>query len=141
MTSSRSEITRSGDVHLKAGIPLTERELLEGSIEDAFEDKSALVSPIGGLSAFPAMVLETDSLVWLADTFAHEWAHHLLIFYPLGCVDLLYSLFAQNFDPDRPLRWERLNNCLGLELNKSFGQQGVIHTTSPRPRLSSLFNL
>jgi hypothetical protein len=30
------------------------------------------------------MILETDSLVWLADTFAHEWAHHFLIQFPLG---------------------------------------------------------
>jgi hypothetical protein len=30
------------------------------------------------------MILEHDSLVWLADTFAHEWTHHWLIFRPLG---------------------------------------------------------
>lgn len=84
VTSSRAEITRAGDMHLKAGIPLSDREMLESKVDLSFEDKRALVTPIGGLSAYPAMILETDSLVWLADTFAHEWTHHLLIFHPLG---------------------------------------------------------
>ena len=84
VTSSRSEITRAGDVHLRAGIPLAEQRTLEDTVDRLFEDKRSLVTSIGGLSAYPAMILETDSLVWLADTFAHEWTHHLLIFYPLG---------------------------------------------------------
>jgi hypothetical protein len=84
VTSARAEITRAGDMHLKAGIPLTDREMLEDEVDLSFEDKRALVTPIGGLSAYPAMILETDSLVWLTDTFAHEWTHHLLIFCPLG---------------------------------------------------------
>ena len=44
----------------------------------------SLVTPIGGLSAYPAMILEHPSLVWLTDTFAHEWTHHFLLFHPLG---------------------------------------------------------
>jgi hypothetical protein len=84
VTSDRDKITRAGDVHLKAGIPLTEQQMLEEQVELAFEDKRSLVTPIGGLSAYPAMVLETDSLVWLTDTFAHEWTHHYLMFHPLG---------------------------------------------------------
>jgi hypothetical protein len=84
VTSSRAEITRAGDIHLKAGIPLGERQALEMAIDRQFREKRSLVTPIGGLSAYPAMILETDSLVWLADTFAHEWTHHWLIFRPLG---------------------------------------------------------
>jgi hypothetical protein len=84
VTSARAEITRAGDMHLKAGVPLADRELLEDRVELEFEDKRALVTPVGGLSAYPAMILETDSLVWLVDTFVHEWTHHLLIAFPLG---------------------------------------------------------
>jgi hypothetical protein len=84
VTSDRAKITRAGDMHLKAGLPLADQETLEDRVDNAFEDKRALVTPIGGLSAYPSMVLETDSLIWLADTFAHEWTHHLLIIYPLG---------------------------------------------------------
>jgi hypothetical protein len=82
--SLRAQITREADVHLKASIPVGEQEALEGQIDRTFEDMSSLVTPIGGLSAYPAMVLEYDSLVWLTDTFAHEWTHDYLIFHPLG---------------------------------------------------------
>lgn len=84
VTSLRAEITREQDIHLKAGIPLGEQERLEQVVDLAFEDKRALVTPIGGLSAYPAMILETDNLIWLVDTFAHEWTHHWLIAHPLG---------------------------------------------------------
>jgi len=84
VTSARSEITRAGDIHLKAGLPIAERVELEASVDRRFEDKRSLVTPIGGVSAYPAMILETDSLAWLADTFAHEWAHHYLVFHSLG---------------------------------------------------------
>jgi hypothetical protein len=84
VTSARSEITRAGDIHLKVGLPITERVDLEAKVDARFEEVRSLVTPIGGLSAYPAMVLETDSLTWLADTFAHEWAHHYLVFHMLG---------------------------------------------------------
>lgn len=84
VVSSRAQITREADVHLKAGIPVTDREALEGGIDGRFDTMRSLVTPIGGLSAYPAMILEHDALVWLSDTFAHEWTHHFLVFHPLG---------------------------------------------------------
>jgi hypothetical protein len=47
-------------------------------------DVSALVVPIGGMALYPAMILETSSIPWAIETFAHEWAHHYLTFFPLG---------------------------------------------------------
>jgi hypothetical protein len=82
--SSRAAITREVDVDLKAGLPLAEQETLEERVDGISQEKVSLVTPIGGLSAYPAMILEHDSLIWLADTFAHEWTHHWLIFRPLG---------------------------------------------------------
>jgi hypothetical protein len=82
--SSRAAITREVDVDLKAGLALAEQEALEEHVDGISPEKVSLVTPIGGLSAYPAMILEHDSLVWLADTFAHEWTHHWLIFRPLG---------------------------------------------------------
>jgi hypothetical protein len=84
VVSSRAAITREVDVDLKAGLPLTEQEAIEGRVDGISEENVSLVTPIGGLSAYPAMILEYDSLIWLADTFAHEWMHHWLIFRPLG---------------------------------------------------------
>lgn len=82
--SPRGVIARERDVDLKAGIPVPQREALEARVDGLSDEKRSLVTPIGGLSAYPAMILEVDSLVWLADTFAHEWTHHYLIFHPLG---------------------------------------------------------
>jgi hypothetical protein len=82
--SSRAEITREVDVDLEAGLPVAEREAIEVRVDGISDEKISLITPIGGLSAYPAMILEFDSLAWLADTFAHEWTHHWLIFRPLG---------------------------------------------------------
>ena len=84
VVSSRAAITREVDVNLKAGIPVAEQGALEDRVDGISEKNVSLVTPIGGLSAYPAMILEHDSLVWLTDTFAHEWMHHWLIFRPLG---------------------------------------------------------
>ena len=84
VTSARAEITRAGDVHLQTGLPLATRVAVETGVDARFEEVRSLVTPIGGLSAYPAMILETDSLVWLADTFVHEWTHHYLVFHLLG---------------------------------------------------------
>ena len=84
VVSSRSAITREVDVNLKAGVPVAGQEVLESRVDGISDHNISLVTPIGGLSAYPAMILEHESLIWLADTFAHEWAHHRLIFYPLG---------------------------------------------------------
>ncbi|MBN1934790.1 MAG: hypothetical protein JW934_09000 [Anaerolineae bacterium] len=84
IVSQRAQITREADVHLKAGIPLADQVDLETGVDAQFGNMRSMVTRIGGLSAYPAMILETDSLVWLADTFAHEWAHHYLVIFPLG---------------------------------------------------------
>ena len=84
VVSQRAQITREKDVDLEAGIPVLEQEALEARVDGLSDERRSLVTAIGGLSAYPAMILEVDSLVWLADTFAHEWTHHYLIFHPLG---------------------------------------------------------
>jgi hypothetical protein len=59
--------------------------------EDTLEDKidtelkvSSLIVPLGGIALYPAMILETSSIPFAAETFAHEWLHHYLFFFPLG---------------------------------------------------------
>lgn len=55
-----------------------EQEILEQ------EDLSAYVTNIGGLGAFPTMVIDRASLGWILSTVAHEWVHNYLTFFPLG---------------------------------------------------------
>lgn len=45
---------------------------------------SSLVVNIGGLAAYPTMIMRTTALDWLTDTIAHEWIHIYLGQRPLG---------------------------------------------------------
>lgn len=65
--------------------PMTadEMDALEKQIDDQL-DVSSLVVPLGGIALYPAMILETSSIPFAAETFAHEWLHHYLFFFPLG---------------------------------------------------------
>lgn len=45
---------------------------------------STLVVEIGGLAAYPTMIMRTTALDWLSNTIAHEWIHLYLSQRPLG---------------------------------------------------------
>lgn len=64
-------------------IPVDEREVIEQRILQE-QDLAAVIVPIGGMALYPAMIVETGSLAYTAETFAHEWLHHYLMFHPLG---------------------------------------------------------
>jgi|GEM_PF-4247289 len=61
-----------------------ERVVFETDIADAVPDLSVWLTPIGGVGLFPSMVTETDRAVVAFEITAHEWAHHYLVFFPLG---------------------------------------------------------
>ncbi len=69
---------------LVAGLTAAEQDAIEQDLEARFPDKSMYVTAIGGLAAYPAMLLENSSIAWAGEVIAHEWAHHYLTFYPLG---------------------------------------------------------
>ncbi len=73
--------------------PLTveQREALEREI-DAALDVSSLIVPLGGISLYPSMIVETDTLARAFEVTAHEWAHHYLMAFPLG---LEYTLHPE----------------------------------------------
>ena len=56
---------------------------IETFIDDTY-DVSSLIVPLGGIALYPAMIIETTSISYAVEVFAHEWAHHYLFFYPLG---------------------------------------------------------
>lgn len=60
-----------------------ERDALETSIDTTL-DVSSLVVPLGGLSLYPSMIIETAHPARAFEVTAHEWAHHYLFFSPLG---------------------------------------------------------
>jgi hypothetical protein len=81
--SPRQEIRVKKGVYLKYGLGLDVREAIEDEIDEAF-DVSSLTVGIGGLSAYPTMIMEVASLDFIVKAAAHEWVHGYLFFRPLG---------------------------------------------------------
>ncbi len=81
--SPRQEIRVKKGIYLEHGLSLDTREAIEEEIDEAF-DVSSLTVGVGGLSAYPAMVMEAASLNFIVKAAAHEWTHGYLFFRPLG---------------------------------------------------------
>ncbi|MCC7447397.1 MAG: hypothetical protein IT324_08280 [Anaerolineae bacterium] len=57
------------------------------ALEDSIDrdlNVSSLVAPLGGLSLYPSMVMESWFTPYVFEVVAHEWTHHYLYFFPLG---------------------------------------------------------
>ena len=83
VVSPRDRIERIFSLSLRHGLDVARREAIEEHVATS-HDVSSLVTGIGGLAAYPAMLLESSSLNWVADVCAHEWTHHYLTLRPLG---------------------------------------------------------
>ncbi len=83
VVSPRDRIERILSLDLHPGLDAAQREAIEEQVDTTY-DVSSLVTGIGGLSAYPAMILESSSLNWIAEVTAHEWTHHYLTTMPLG---------------------------------------------------------
>lgn len=81
--SPRDKIEQKYAFALENELSVAERDALEQAIYNS-QSLSALVVPIGGLGIFPSMIVETGNLPFLADVYAHEWAHHWLSLKPIG---------------------------------------------------------
>jgi hypothetical protein len=81
--SPRDEINRVDAEGLQAGLSVDEADRIETQVVSTTHH-SALVVPIGGLAAYPTMILETGDTLWLMQTIAHEWVHNWLYLRPLG---------------------------------------------------------
>ncbi len=82
VVAPRDKIEMQVSLNVNA-MPVEQRITLEQTIEDRL-DVSALIVPLGGIALYPAMILETDSLPFAIETFAHEWVHHYFFLFPLG---------------------------------------------------------
>lgn len=80
---SRREIIGQETNYVLTPISVTEATNLENTV-DIHLNVSSLVVNIGGLAAYPTMIMYTSSLTWLTSTIAHEWAHIYLSQRPLG---------------------------------------------------------
>ena len=83
IVSPRQRIDTAYWAMLDPELPADAREAIEGAIY-ANEDMSAYITHIGGLGAFPTLVIDDSALAWSLSTVAHEWVHNYLTFFPLG---------------------------------------------------------
>lgn len=83
VVSPRDRIATIHSRMLKPGMPLAEIEEAEGEINES-ERARAYITRIGGLGAYPTMVVDRASLEWVLSTVAHEWTHNYLTMHPLG---------------------------------------------------------
>ncbi len=72
------------EVHLlESGLSIAERESLETEVGPD-QNRSALVTGLGGLATFPSLVSDSQSLRFSLQTIVHEWLHHYFFFHSLG---------------------------------------------------------
>ena len=85
VTSPRHAISRGDEALVVPGLSVIEREGIEEALL-AEADLSALVSDIGGVATYPAIVWSGLPLRHMLQTAAHEWLHHYLVVHltPLG---------------------------------------------------------
>ena len=85
VTSPRHIISRGEEALVVPGLSVVQRERIEETLL-AESDLSALVSDIGGVATYPAIVRSSFPLRLILQTAAHEWLHHYLVahFTPLG---------------------------------------------------------
>ncbi|MCJ7739620.1 MAG: hypothetical protein MUQ10_20305, partial [Anaerolineae bacterium] len=108
IVSSRDRIERVYSLNLQHGLNTAEQEEIEATVDTDF-DVSSLVTRIGGLSAYPAMLLESSSPNWVMEVTAHEWTHHYLAPRRLGW----------NYDTSAETRTlnETVANIVGKEIS------------------------
>lgn len=82
VVSPRERIERRADYLLIPDLTVAEMEAIEDAVRDM--GYSGLVTHIGGLATYPAMIPEIYGLGFVLDTMPHEWVHDFLAFYPLG---------------------------------------------------------
>jgi hypothetical protein len=80
--SPRDRIESIREFTLKPGLILDEKEAIEGRVDE--QGVSSLVTEVGGIATYPALVNSQSSLQYALKTIAEEWLHQYLAFKPLG---------------------------------------------------------
>ena len=83
VVSPRDRIANQESRLLKSDITPLRMEELEEAVGPAL-GRSAVVTRIGGLATYPALVSDSQSFRGAVHTIAHEWLHHYWFFHPLG---------------------------------------------------------
>lgn len=83
VVSPRDRIANEESRLLDADVTPLRMEQLEEAVGPA-QGRSAVVTRIGGVATYPALVSDSQSLRSAVHTVVHEWLHHYWFFHPLG---------------------------------------------------------
>ena len=130
--SPRDHIESVYSLGLDHGLNAAQQEAIEARVEAApglpFE-VSSLVTGIGGLAAYPAMLLEVSSLNLVAEVTAHEWTHHYLTPRPLG--------WSYDATPDARTINETVASIVGKEIGRRVVARHYPELLPPEPQAVS----
>ena len=87
VVSPRDRIESMREIHLQQDLSLEAMESIEEQVDEL--SVSSLVVGLGGLSTYPAFVMDDASLQFTINAAAEEWLHTYLVFKPLGFLYLL----------------------------------------------------
>jgi len=87
VVTPRDRIESMREIHLQQELSLEAMESIEERVDEL--GVSSLVVGLGGLSTYPAFVIDDASLQFTINAAAEEWLHAYLVFKPLGFLYLL----------------------------------------------------
>jgi hypothetical protein len=97
VVSPRDRIESMREIHLQQDLSLEAMESIEEQVDEL--GVSSLVVGLGGLSTYPAFVMDDASLQFTINAAAEEWLHAYLVFKPLGFLYLLdVTGLSRNYD-------------------------------------------
>lgn len=83
IVSPRNVIQQDANIMLISDLSLEQITDLEKEVARRL-NVSTMVTQVGGVGAYPTMVMSTSSMSYLAEVIAHEWTHNYLTMRPLG---------------------------------------------------------
>ena len=81
--SRRDKIEQINAISLQPGIALEDQIKIEDDVARTMA-ASTLIVPVGGIGAYPTMVMRTEYFTWQVGVVVHEWVHNFLSLRPLG---------------------------------------------------------
>jgi hypothetical protein len=113
IVSPRDRIRTERQAFLLPNLSVGQMEAIESKLEG--EGWSALVTEIGGLSTYPAMLPDRYGLGFVLEAMPHEWCHDYLYFRPLG--------WRYGESGDLTTMNETLSDLVGTEIGQSLARQ------------------
>lgn len=129
IVSPRDQIETRYAQMLASDVPLETIAQSEGRIYEE-HDLSAYVTSIGGLGAYPTMVIDRASLGWVLSTVAHEWVHNYLTLFPLG---INYATSSELTIINETVA-EIVGNEIGMRVAERFYPESIAPTPVPETK-------